>query len=132
MVGVVNVTPDSFSDGGRFLDPHAAHDHVDRLLAEGADVLEIGGESTRPAGTDYGAGHASIPAEIQLARVLPVLRHAVAVAGPRGVRVAIDTTSPVVARAALAEGVTIVNDVSCLADPELARVTAAASARGSC
>lgn len=127
MVGVVNVTPDSFSDGGRFLDPHAAHDHVDRLLAEGADVLEIGGESTRPAGTDYGAGHASIPAEIQLARVLPVLRHAVAVAGPRGVRVAIDTTSPVVARAALAEGVTIVNDVSCLADPELARVTAEAS-----
>jgi len=127
VVGVVNVTPDSFSDGGRYVDPSAAIAHVDRLLAEGADVVEIGGESTRPAGADYGAGHAVVTPEVQLARVVPVLRHAVVAAAACGARVAIDTASPVVARAALTEGATIVNDVSCLADPELARVTAEAA-----
>lgn len=121
VVGVVNVTPDSFSDGGRFLGVEAATRHVDRLLDEGADVVEIGGESTRPAGADYGAGYVAVSPDEQCARVLPVIRHAVA----RGAMVAVDTTAPAVAAAALAAGARIVNDVSCLADPELAAVVAA-------
>ena len=120
VVGVVNVTPDSFSDGGRFFEASAATAHVDRLIDDGADVIEIGGESTRPAGKDYGAGFAPVDVDEQLRRVLPALRHAVA----RRVRVAIDTTSPAVARAALESGATIVNDVSCLADAALAEVAA--------
>jgi dihydropteroate synthase len=121
VVGVVNVTPDSFSDGGRFLDADASVRHVDRLLDEGADVVEIGGESTRPAGADYGAGYVAVSPDAQRARILPSIRHAVA----RGATVAVDTTSAAVAAAALAEGARIVNDVSCLADPALAAVAAA-------
>jgi len=119
-VGVVNVTPDSFSDGGRYLAPEAARARIDRLLDEGADVIEVGGESTRPAGSAYGAGYAPVDAEAQIARTRPAIEHA----AQRDVRVAIDTTLPSVARAAIDSGATIVNDVSCLADPELARVCA--------
>ncbi len=117
VVGVLNVTPDSFSDGGRFLDPDRAVEQAERLVAEGADVIEVGGESTRPPGATYGEGFAPVPAKVQIARVLPVIARVLSL----GVRVAIDTTSPEVARAAIEAGATIVNDVSCLAHVELAR-----------
>jgi dihydropteroate synthase len=123
-VGVVNVTPDSFSDGGRFLDPMAARAHVDRLLDEGADVVEIGGESTRPAGATYGAGATEVDAATQIARIRPVIEYAVR---ERRALVSVDTTLPAVAEAALDAGATIVNDVSTLRDVALARLV---SARG--
>lgn len=105
-MGIVNVTPDSFSDGGRYADADAARAHCDRLVAEGADILDIGGESTRPG--------ARLPdtAE-QLARVLPVLRHAVTL----GVPVSVDTADPAVMRAALELGVDILNDVRAFQAP---------------
>jgi dihydropteroate synthase len=100
-MGILNVTPDSFSDGGRFLDVAAALAHGHRLVEEGADVLDIGGESTRP-------GAAPVSAELELTRVLPVIEGL----APSGVRLSIDTTKPEVARAAVAAGATLVNDVS--------------------
>lgn len=121
IVGVVNVTPDSFSDGGRFLDASAANAHAAKLLEDGADVIEIGGESTRPAGAAYGAGYAPIDADTQIARILPVITH---VARELRALVAVDTTRVAVAKAALEAGARIVNDVSCLADVELARLVA--------
>jgi dihydropteroate synthase len=102
IMGVLNVTPDSFSDGGRFLDPARAVEHGLALLSEGADILDVGGESTRP-------GAQALAPEEELARVLPV------VAGLRErsrAPISIDTTHASVARAALAAGATIVNDVS--------------------
>jgi dihydropteroate synthase len=99
-MGIVNVTPDSFSDGGRFLDPERAVAHGLELLAEGAAVLDVGGESTRP-------GAAAVPAEEELRRVLPVVE----ALAPHG-RVSIDTRKPEVARAAVAAGATLINDVS--------------------
>ena len=103
-MGVVNVTPDSFSDGGRFLDEAAAVSHALRLIGEGADILDIGGESTRP-----GAEPVSVDEEI--ARVLPVIE---AVRRESELPVSIDTMKPEVARAAAAAGATIWNDVSAL------------------
>jgi dihydropteroate synthase len=100
-MGIVNVTPDSFSDAGLYLDPNAAIEHGRRLADEGADVLDVGGESTRP-------GAEPVPAQEELDRVLPVVE---ALAGA-GRRVSIDTTKLEVARAALAAGATLVNDVS--------------------
>jgi dihydropteroate synthase len=117
LMGVLNVTPDSFYDGGRYLDADAARAQVDRLLAEGADILDVGAESSRP-------GAASVSDDEQLARLEGPLRYAV----ERGALVSIDTTSARVAARALELGASIVNDVSCLADPELARVTARAGA----
>ncbi|MFI5301911.1 MAG: dihydropteroate synthase [Polyangiales bacterium] len=122
VVGVLNATPDSFSDGGRFVDGSSARAHVDRLLADGADVIEIGGESTRPAGPAYGSGFRAIDSTLQIERVSAPLTHATK---ERNAVVAVDTTDPTVARYALERGATIVNDVSCLKDPELARVVAA-------
>ncbi len=101
LMGIVNVTPDSFSDGGLFLDPGAAIAHGARLAAEGAAILDVGGESTRP-------GAAPVDAEEESARVLPVVEALAA----RGLRVSVDTTKDVVARAALAAGAELVNDVS--------------------
>lgn len=101
VVGVVNVTPDSFSDGGRYLDHAAAIAHGRRLVATGADVVDVGGESTRP-----GASRVEVGEECR--RVLPVVR---ALAG-EGVPVSIDTTRAEVARAAVAAGAVLVNDVS--------------------
>jgi len=113
-MGVVNVTPDSFSDGGRYLDPRAAIDHGLELISEGADLLDVGGESTRP-------GADPVTAEEETARVEPV----VAALAADGARVSIDTTKAHVARAALAAGATYVNDVSALRfDPDLAGVIA--------
>ena len=121
VMGIVNVTPDSFSDGGRYAEADAARAHCDRLLAQGADILDIGGESTRPG--------ARLPdtAE-QLARVLPVLRHAVTL----GVPVSVDTADPVVMRAALDVGVDILNDVRALLAPGALAVAASDPTVGIC
>jgi len=114
VMGVVNVTPDSFSDGGEWFEPRAAIEHGLELLAEGADVLDVGGESTRP-----GAGR--VPVEDELARVLPVISALAA----RGAVVSVDTTRALVAERAVAAGAQIINDVSGgLADPQMAAVAA--------
>ena len=118
VMGVVNVTPDSFSDGGRWFEPDAAVAHGLTLLAQGADLLDVGGESTRP-------GAARVDPAEEARRVLPVVRDLVAA----GAVVSIDTTRPAVAAAALEAGATIVNDVSGgLADPDVPRVAAQAGA----
>ncbi|WP_091101480.1 dihydropteroate synthase [Micromonospora citrea] len=112
VMGVLNVTPDSFSDGGRYADLDAAVGHGVRLLAEGAHLVDVGGESTRP-------GSDRVDAETETARVLPVVRELAAA----GVPVSVDTTRARVAEAALAVGAGVVNDVSGgLADPDMARV----------
>jgi dihydropteroate synthase len=113
-MGVLNVTPDSFSDGGRYADLDAAVQHGLLMHREGAHLVDVGGESTRP-------GAERIDAETELARVLPVIRALAA----HGVRMSIDTTRAGVALAALAAGVSVVNDVSGgLADPAMAKVVA--------
>ena len=118
VMGVVNVTPDSFSDGGRYADTDAALAHGRRLLADGADVLDIGGESTRPGATRPLVGE-------ELGRVVPVIAGLVA----DGAVVSVDTMRAEVAAAALEAGATIVNDVSGgLADPEILSVAARAGA----
>jgi dihydropteroate synthase len=115
-MGILNVTPDSFSDGGRFLDPDAAIAHARRMVAEGADIIDVGAESTRPYGT---ATPISLSEEAQ--RLEPVLA---AVAG-LGVPVSIDTMKAQVAASALATGASIVNDVWGLQrDPDMAAVVA--------
>ena len=116
VMGVLNVTPDSFSDGGRFLDPVDAIDQARRMIAEGADVLDIGAESTRPYG-----GAVSVPVAEEMRRLGPVLPAVVGL----GVAVSIDTMKAEVAAWALAAGAAIVNDVWGLQrDGELARVVA--------
>jgi dihydropteroate synthase len=101
VMGIVNVTPDSFSDGGRFFECDAAVEHGNRLAAEGAAILDVGGESTRP-------GAAPVEVEEELRRVLPVVERL----SDSGHRVSIDTTKEEVARAAIDAGAVIVNDVS--------------------
>ena len=113
-MGIVNVTPDSFSDGGRFFDTGLALSHVRTLIDDGADILDIGGESSRP-------GSDAVSVEEELRRVVPVVR---ALAGACGVPLSIDTTKPEVAEECLRLGVRIVNDISGLHDPEMIRVTA--------
>jgi dihydropteroate synthase len=118
VMGVLNVTPDSFSDGGRWLDPAAAVRHGLDLIADGADLVDVGGESTRP-------GADRVPQEEELRRVVPVIR-ALAAAG---VVVSVDTMRAEVAEAALDAGAVLVNDVSGgLADPAMARAVAGAGA----
>jgi dihydropteroate synthase len=118
LMGVVNVTPDSFSDGGRWLQPDAAIAHGRELLADGADILDIGGESTRPGATRP-------LVEEELGRVVPVITALAA----GGATVSVDTMRAEVAEAALAAGATIVNDVSGgLADPRILEVVAASDA----
>jgi dihydropteroate synthase len=104
VMGVLNVTPDSFSDGGRHLDPHAALTHARRLIAEGADLLDIGGESTRP-------GARPVAEAEEIARVVPLIR---AVRAESAVPISVDTMKPAVARAAVAAGATMWNDVTAL------------------
>ena len=113
-MGIVNVTPDSFSDGGEFLDPERAIAHGRELADEGADILDVGGESTRP-------GARAVDAAEELGRVVPVVE-ALAKDGPK---VSIDTSKTEVARAALDAGASMVNDVTALrADPDLAALCA--------
>jgi dihydropteroate synthase len=122
IMGVVNVTPDSFSDGGLFLDADAAVEHGRRLASEGADILDVGGESTRP-------GAEPVTEDEERGRVLPVIERLAQDAGAPEVRISIDTTKSGVARAALDAGAAIVNDVSAFRfDPDLAGLVAEARA----
>jgi dihydropteroate synthase len=124
VMGIVNVTPDSFSDGGRFASSDAAKAHCEQLLKDGADILDIGGESTRP-------GAPAVPEAEELARVLPVLCHAVTL----GVPVSVDTYKPAVMRAALDLGADIINDIWALrwqGDRSRLRATEVVRAHTSC
>ena len=113
LMGIVNVTPDSFSDGGAYASPEDAAERALQMAAEGAAILDVGGESTRP-------GSEPVPAEEELRRVLPVLRR---LSGRAGATVSIDTTKAAVAREAIAAGAAIVNDTSGLGDdPGMAAV----------
>ncbi len=113
VMGVLNVTPDSFSDGGRFFEPAAAIAHGRRLLGEGADLLDIGGESTRP-------GSSPVPPDEQWRRVGSVVSR---LAG-EGACVSIDTSSPAVAERAIAAGAQVVNDITALGDPAMGPLVA--------
>jgi dihydropteroate synthase len=113
LMGVLNVTPDSFYDGGRYTSVPDVERRIDRMLQEGAHVLDIGAESSRP-------GSAPVSATEQIDRMRAALAHA----RERGALVSVDTTSPEVADYALSHGASVVNDVSCLEDTELAQVTA--------
>jgi dihydropteroate synthase len=112
LMGVVNVTPDSFSDGGKFLDPVYAVAHGRRLIEEGADILDIGGESSRP-------GAQAVAEEEELARVLPVLK------ALKDVPISVDTRRPAVMRAVLAEGASMINDIEALQVPGALEAVAA-------
>jgi dihydropteroate synthase len=116
--GILNVTPDSFSDGGNFVSTEAAIAQADRMISEGADAIDVGGESTRP-------GAQPVPAREEIKRVLPVIR---AIRSRwSDIAISIDTVKAEVARAALADGASIVNDVSGMSlDPEMPRVCAEA------
>jgi len=109
LMGVVNVTPDSFSDGGQFLDTRTAVDHCRRLADDGADILDVGGESTRP-------GAADVPAGEEVRRVVPVIE---AAASRLDVPISVDTGKPDVARAALEAGAAMINDVTAGSDPAM-------------
>jgi dihydropteroate synthase len=120
VMGIVNVTPDSFSDGGQWLDPERAVRHGLDLESEGAAILDVGGESTRP-----GAEPVSLPEELR--RVMPVIEALIAAA--TGAQISIDTSKAPVAEAALRAGATLVNDVTALrADPRIAELAAAQGA----
>jgi len=115
LMGIVNVTPDSFSDGGQWLNPKIAVEHAMKLAADGADLLDVGGESTRP-------GADPISAEEELRRVLPVIEQ---LSAQTMIPVSIDTSKAIVAREALAAGASVVNDISGLTfDPEMIDVCA--------
>ena len=114
VIGVVNVTPDSFSDGGRFLDPQAAIAHGLALVADGAGMLDIGGESTRP-------GAEPVTEAEEIARVVPVIE---GLRAQTRIPLSIDTMKPAVARAAVAAGATVWNDVTALGAPASARTAA--------
>jgi dihydropteroate synthase len=114
ILGILNLTPDSFSDGGRFFDPSAAVQRARRIIEDGADALDLGAESSRP-------GAATVSQEEELRRLLPVLEEVVSL----GVPISVDTVKARVAREALAKGAAIINDISALAaDPEMAGVCA--------
>ncbi|MDP6418045.1 MAG: dihydropteroate synthase [Candidatus Krumholzibacteria bacterium] len=114
LMGVLNCTPDSFSDGGNFEDPQVAFDRGRQMLAEGASILDIGGESSRP-------GAEEISAEEEIRRVLPVIR---SLRKEAGALISIDTRKVEVAEAAIAEGAVMLNDISALADPRMAALVA--------
>lgn len=113
ILGILNVTPDSFSDGGRFTTAESAIEHGIRLKEEGADWIDVGGESTRP-------GAFSIYIDEELRRVMPVIEGLV----KNNIAVSIDTSKPEVARQAIAAGAKMVNDVTGLANPEMVRICA--------
>ncbi len=115
VMGIVNVTPDSFSDGGQFFESESAIQHALELLAQGADIIDIGGESTRPRATPVGEAE-------ELRRVIPVIER---LAGKIQVPISIDTTKPGVARAAIQAGASIVNDIAAnRTDEEMWRLVA--------
>src|SRR5262245_58481629 len=118
ILGIVNVTRDSFSDGGRFLDPATAIAHAQQLLADGADIIDVGAESTHPDSED-------VPAEEQIARLTPVVRALLA----EGARVSVDTSKADVMRAVLRLGVEFINDVTALADRDAIKAVRKTSCR---
>ena len=115
IMGILNITPDSFSDGGNFIDPDIAVARALAMIEEGADILDIGGESTRP-------GHRPLSADEEAARILPVIRR---LHGETGTAISVDTSKASVARAAVDAGACIINDVRALrADPDMVRTAA--------
>ena len=110
VMGVLNITPDSFADGGVFLDLNDATDRVRQMLVEGADIVDIGGESTRP-------GAAPTPEASELERVIPLLQNIRRACDARGVPISVDTRKPVVMRAAIAAGASMINDINALRAP---------------
>lgn len=125
LMGIVNVTPDSFSDGGRFLAAEQAVERALELVDEGAEILDLGAESTRPPGSAYGAGASAVDAETEIARLLPVVA---ALRRQSDVPISIDTRKADVLRRMLDAGADLLNDVSALEDP----ATAAVAARAGC
>ncbi len=123
VMGVLNITPDSFSDGGDWLEPERAVEHALAMAEQGADLLDLGAESTRPGGGVYGAGAGRVSAAEELDRLLPVLE---ALRPEIELPISVDTRKGAVARRALDAGADLINDVGGLADPEL--VSAAADA----
>jgi dihydropteroate synthase len=121
VMGIVNVTPDSFSDGGKYALSASAIKHATKLLEEGADILDIGGESSRP-------GAPQVPLEVELSRVLPVVVEAVKL----GVPVSVDTYKPQVMQAVLDAGADIINDIWALRQPGAAAIVAQHSSCGVC
>ena len=121
IMGIVNVTPDSFSDGGKYASSGSAIKHATKLLKEGADILDIGGESSRP-------GAPQVPLEVELSRVLPVVIEAVKL----GVPVSVDTYKPQVMRAVLDAGADIINDIWALRQPGAETIVAQHSSCGIC
>jgi dihydropteroate synthase len=118
VMGVLNVTPDSFSDGGRFLEPQAAFAQAERMVAEGAAIIDIGGESTRPGAQD-------VPVEEELRRTLPIIER---LAGRTTAIISIDTSKPEVIAAAVAAGAQLINDVRALRAPGALAAAAASGA----
>jgi dihydropteroate synthase len=107
VMGILNVTPDSFSDGGDFVSPQAALERARRMVGEGADIIDVGGESTRP-------GARPVPEDTELKRVIPVIE---AIASELSVAISIDTSKPGIMRAAVAAGAGMINDVMALQEP---------------
>lgn len=114
LMGILNVTPDSFSDGGRWTDPTDAREHALKMIDDGAGIIDIGGESTRP-------GAEPVSAEEEIVRIIPAIR---AIARETDVPISVDTMKASVAREAVAAGATMINDVSGLSDPDMAEVVA--------
>ena len=123
IAGVLNLTPDSFSDGGLWSDPGRAAGRGLAMLADGADLLDLGAESTRPGGGVYGEGARTVPPEEEAARLLPVLER---LRRATDAPLSVDTRKGQVAQRALEAGADLINDVSALADPLLGRAVAAA------
>ncbi len=121
VMGIVNITPDSFSDGGLWLDPQRAVSHGLELLDQGADLLDLGADSTRPGGGVYGDGAREVPAQEEMDRLLPVLE---ALRRETDAPLSVDTRKGAVARAALGAGADLINDISLLSDDDLARAAA--------
>ncbi len=123
VMGVLNLTPDSFSDGGLWLEPARAVDHALEMIEAGADLLDLGAESSRPGGGVYGRGARTVPAAEEADRLLPVLE---ALRPLTEVPISVDTRKGAVARQTLEAGADLINDISALGDPELGRVVARA------
>ncbi len=121
VMGVLNITPDSFSDGGSWLEPEQAVQHALAMVEAGADILDLGAESTRPGGGVYGDGASEVPAEEEWKRLEPVLR---LLRPATEAKISVDTRKGAVARRALDAGADLINDVGGLDDPELVRAVA--------
>src|SRR5512143_882551 len=126
VMGILNVTPDSFSDGGLYFDPARAVERALKMVEDGADFIDVGGESTRPRGKAYGHGSEPVTPEEELQRVLPVIRR---LAEEADIPISIDTYKAAVAREACSAGASIVNDISGFhSDPAMAETVASAGA----